>query len=114
MPSQQEQDRIRELLALDEDELLVDLADKVVIGVGPLDPARKRTVARAWLEAQVDRLRDAICSDPGVQALRKNDQRDLLDLAVAVTDLVAGIVGAVPAATVSVLLVRQGLERLCG
>jgi hypothetical protein len=114
MPLEDDQDRLRQLLALDEDELLVDLADMIALGVGPLDPSRKRSIGRAWLEAQTDRLREAICNDPRVQAVRNDEHADVVDLAAAVTDLVATIVGGVPAAVVSVILVRRGLDRLCG
>jgi hypothetical protein len=101
------------LLELTEDALLARLADEVALGVGPLDPARKRAIAKAWLDAQRDRLRDAVCGDPRVQAIRTGEAGDLVELAAAVSDLVASVTGKLPAATVAMLLVKQGLGQLC-
>ncbi|MTD47337.1 hypothetical protein GKE82_24330 [Conexibacter sp. W3-3-2] len=105
-------DDLQRLLDLDDDLLLVQLADDVAAGVGPLDPDRKRRIAKAWLDAQEDRLRDAVCSDPRVSAARADGEALLI--AAAIADLVAPLFGGPPAATVAVLLVRRGLDRLCG
>jgi len=104
-------DRLRRLFELDGDALLEQLADDVAAGVGPLDPERKRAVARAWMEAQEDRFRDAVCGDPRVQAARSGDS---LTLAAAIADLLTPVLGVPPAASVAVLLARRGLDRLCG
>lgn len=106
-------DDLRCLFELHDDALLVQLADEVAAGVGPLDPDRKRRIAKAWLDAQENRLRDAVCDDPRVQAARAADSEGLL-VAAAIADLVAPLIGGPPAATVAVLLVRRGLDRFCG
>jgi hypothetical protein len=113
MTFEPDHDRLRRLLDLEDDALLVQLADDVAAGVGPLDPERKRGIARAWLDAQEDRLRDVVCNDPRVRQARAGQGDDLLT-AAAIADLMSPLIGVPPAATVAVLLVRRGLDRLCG
>jgi hypothetical protein len=104
---------VQALSGLDEDELLEKLADQVALGVGPLDPQRKRAIARAWMDAQRDSFRASICSDPRVQAIRDRAAVDEVAAAAAVADLIAAVTGKLPAATAAMLLVRTGLDRLC-
>jgi hypothetical protein len=106
-------EQVASLLDLDEAELLVRLADEVVLGVGPLDPDRKRSVAQAWIDAQRERLRAAICGDLRIRVLRETASDDRVDLAAAVADLAATVTGKLAAATVAVLMVRTGLDNLC-
>ncbi len=108
-------EQVSSLIELDEDALLVRLADEVVLGVGPLDPDRKRAVARAWMDAQRERLRLTICRDPRIQALRETASDERIELAAAVADLVATVTGKLPAATVATLVVKaaeHGAEAL--
>jgi len=105
--------QVAALIDLDRDALLVRLADEVALGVGPLDADRKRSIARAWMDAQRERLRLAICGDPGIEALRETASDGRIELSAAVADLVASVTDALPAATVAVLLVRAGLDDLC-
>lgn len=106
--------QVAALIDLDRDALLARLAEEVALGVSPLDPDRKRSIARAWMDAQRERLRLMICRDPGVTALRETATDARIELAAAVADLVASVTGKMPAATVAVLLVRAGLDDLCG
>jgi hypothetical protein len=106
-------DRLVPLISLDEDALLERLADEVTLGVGPVDPSGKRAIARAWMDAQRQRLRRALCHKPQIETLRVSASSDSLNLAAAVADLIASITGTLPAATVAMLLVRTGLDRLC-
>ena len=101
------------MIDLDEATLLARLADDVALGVGPLDPDRKRLVARAWIEAQRERLRAVICEDPQIRLLRESTSDDRVALAAAVADLVASLTGNLAAATVAVLMVRSGIDSLC-
>jgi hypothetical protein len=106
-------EEISALVDLDEDALLVRLAGEVVLGVGPLDPNRKRSIARSWMEAQRDRLRSAVCGSAQIEVLRQSASDERIETAAAVADLVAAVTGKLPAATVAMLLVRTGLDSLC-
>lgn len=112
MSADEFRDQVASLSRLDEDELLVMLADAVVLGVGPLDPDRKRSLGRAWMDAQLDRLREVVCGEAGA-ALRDVALSDEIEAAAGVADLVAAVTGKLPAATVAMLLVRSGLGNLC-
>jgi hypothetical protein len=113
MSASEFRDRVAALVDVDEDTLLVMLADAVVLGVGPLDPERKRSLGRAWLDAQRDRLREVVCGKRGA-AFREVASSDAIAAAAGVADLVATVTGKLPAATVATLLVRSGLGSLCG
>jgi hypothetical protein len=101
------------LLSLDEDALLERLAEEVIVAAGPLDRERKRQLARVWLDAQRTRLREAVCGHAIAQDIASRKDDDLVDSLAALADLVASVTGKLPAATVAVLLVRSGLDRLC-
>lgn len=101
------------LLDYDEDELLLLLGEQVLLAAGSLDDDRRRAVARAWLDAQRDRFRTQICADPWITQLRAVADGDAAETAAAIADLIAGLLGKVPAATVATLLVKNGLDRLC-
>jgi hypothetical protein len=57
-------------------------------------------------------LRDSICGDPRVSALRSEDGHTP-ELVAAVADIVASATIGIPPFTVAVLFVRDGLSRLC-
>jgi hypothetical protein len=49
-----------------------------------------------------------------VAAIRNDAHADVVELAAAITDLIAALQGGLPAAIVAVLLVRYGVDQLCG
>ncbi len=74
---------------------------------GPLQRAEE--VYRSIRES----LREAICNDPKVLALRA-DESHRPELVAAIADIVAGSTIGVPPFTVAVLMLRDGLPKLCG
>lgn len=60
----------------------------------------------------ISSLRESICADKGLKVLVK-DHADQLALASALADLLATLTHGIPAVTASVLIVRQGLNRMC-
>lgn len=113
MGSEDYRGQVASLIDLEENALLLRLADEVALGLGPLDPDRKRSIARAWFGAQRERLRVVICADPQIRALRESTSGDRVALAAALADLVATLTGNLGAATVAVLIVRTGIDSLC-
>ncbi|WP_018348381.1 hypothetical protein [Longispora albida] len=98
---------------LDEDSLFELLSRELTLGVGPQDPAARRAFGRAWFTANLGRLRAAVCGAPAITAFRA-DKADVATTISAVADLVASVTSAPAACTVATLLVRYGLNRLCG
>ena len=95
------------------DPLLIRLADDVVEGAGLLAPERRLMLGYVWLKAQRDWLRELICKNPRIRALRQESATSLAELAAAIADLLAAFLHRAAAATVAMLLVTIGLERLC-
>jgi len=98
-----------ELLELLGDELLGDGR-----GITPENRDRKRRFAAQWLERWLDERRTAICSDARVVAITSHagTQTNLEELAVLL-DVLSPMLGVPPLVTVSVIIVKRGLSRLC-
>lgn len=104
-----ETEEINELLSRPRDELLLELAP-VGHDVFPRSPQRR---AEELYKSVRESLRKAICDDPRVLALR-NDRSQKPELVAAIADIVASSTVGVPPFTVAVLILRDGLPRLCG
>lgn len=96
------------------DDLLLTLAGEILVTAGPIDDERKRSIAKAWIDAVIDEVKDSLCSDTRIQALKRQLNTDEAEKAAIVADALAALVGVAALATASVLIVRFGLERLCG
>jgi hypothetical protein len=109
-------EEIERLLARDEAELLEEigsiLAGKPIL---PPSPAEIRRAAAVWLMAKRAAFADVICSNQEIRKRFEDGSKSgrRLEVAAAVADAIVGLCGVVPPATVSVLLVREGLQALC-
>ncbi|HKB50002.1 MAG TPA: hypothetical protein VKC63_01060 [Solirubrobacterales bacterium] len=100
---------IEALFELPREELLLELAS-VGHDVFPRLPLRRaEEVYRSIRES----LRDSICNDPRVVALQQ-EKGHTPELIAAIADIVAASTVGVPPFTVAVLILRDGLPKLCG
>lgn len=114
----QDNDREREvlrLISLSEDELLLELGAAIQDGDfhGVFD---KKIQALEWMQAKSGVIKVAVCQPDRWPALKRNlDSTSYDDAFLAAVDgwLAAHLAG-VPVLTVGALLVKQGLDRLCG
>lgn len=106
---------IERQLALDEDELSAELAFADPASEGELYSfASARARGQQILEQLSGVLRSRICDDWRYCERRSTEGfRDDATLAVAVADVILGVVGALPVGTIAVLLVKRGLSTLC-
>ena len=105
------------LAALDDDELYARLGGELLgdgLSFGPEDFARYRDFAVRWVREHVADLRARVCGRvPARDPESKGGTDALMDMA-AVADCLVSLLGK-PAATVAgVILVRRGLDTLCG
>jgi hypothetical protein len=88
------------------------LADSMA-GRPPLEHDLELT-GRNWFAQHLNEFRHAICGNHHVKIyLEGKSNADRAQLVAAIVDLIATVTGNVPAATVAVLLLNQGLEKLC-
>lgn len=109
-------DDLGEILELTDDQLLARLGALLLddgLGFGLEDPASRRNFAERWLADRWDRLRDQLCGQAAVQALIQPELGDVARDAAALADFVALAVGRTPANTVTVIILRRGLDNLC-
>lgn len=101
------------LLALSEEELLISLARELdkSFHVFPRSPSALIEMARLWLKEKRMEIQCAICTSEKVREHALDS--DQLILAVAITDLIAGICIGVSPATVAVLLVKMQVKKYC-
>ncbi|MGA8730973.1 MAG: hypothetical protein WB608_19615 [Terracidiphilus sp.] len=103
--------------ALSEDELLFQLGAAIrPIDLGAGRPSRGDIVRRAkqWLQIERPSIAKLICNDARVVAFRTGDHKDQYDLFVVVCDCVSSLHGGLPIATIGMLILRLGLNNLCG
>ena len=103
------QREIESQLSLDTDLLLRMLGAAHALGATPGTSRDGKVI----LENARRTLRKRICTDPKVQAAHAGATNTKVQLVAAVIDCIAGAVTGVSPITVSVLLVKEGLETLC-
>lgn len=107
---------IASLLSSGEEELLAQLAEAELgegLGLSSEDFGRLVLAGRRWLEVNQQRLRDLLCTAPGLAAFREGVATEDGILAAAVADILLAAYQLPTAATVAVLLVRRGLSSIC-
>lgn len=80
-------------------------------GLGPIgspDPG----AGRAWIERNVEALRNMVCSDPTVVAVVDPADNSLAE-AAAVADCLAATFGWPVGATIAAIIVKRGLHAFC-
>lgn len=106
---------VESLLGQDEKSLYAALgAELIGPQAFPTDPGMLIAAARGWLADRKSSIEVAVCLNARVKDLVTNSRkRDRILLVSAVADLISSVVSGVSPVTVSVLLVKEGLETLC-
>jgi hypothetical protein len=78
------------------------------------DPFRAQRYARQWLESKLSDLRREICDAPSVRQMLDSGSGGRLESAAIVLDLLESLKGRPQASIVAVILVRRGLDVVCG
>lgn len=105
---------IRKLAALTDDELWRTLADEVGFGVGAQDPESLRAFARAWFESRLAQLREALCNPRFLNRIATSGEDNGVLAATAIADALAAYFSGPTLFTMSVLVTRYGLDKICG
>ena len=106
-------EQVTVLLGQDDDALLALLAEQVASGIGPLDRDRLIALGKAWFRGHLEELRAAVCHDAGLrEALHHAGLTP--EVVAALSDALAAAYGHPTATTLAVLLLRYGVEKLCG
>ena len=101
----------------DEDELYAELGAELLgkrLSFGPEDFGRYRAYAAKWFKEHLQEMRNVVCGTTAVIALRSTDGRDRAIEAATVADCLVTLYGKPAAAVAGVLLVRRGVDTLCG
>lgn len=105
------------LLELKEDDLYEALGRQIqhgTLGATTKSPDENRLFGQNWIARRRSDLSAKICQTQVVKTYRSSKRiQDRAILAAAIVDLIATIVSGVPATTVAVLLVKEGLDTLC-
>lgn len=103
-----------------EDDLLGELAEQLVSSghirlSGPVDDEGKREHARRWLDAFLSGIRVSVCSDPRVVAYLQDDNlQNQMEVAAVLVDCLTPANLGFPLGTLSLLIAKGRLRRLCG
>lgn len=94
-------------------DLLAELGTHLSAGAAGVPFGARVVLARAWVRSHLDELQSAVCSSEAVARARKVGDSNDAALLVAIGDVISPLVGALPVATVGLLLVRYGIDDLC-
>jgi len=103
---------IREIesqLSIDTDTLLRMLGSAQTMGAKPATSRDGKVI----LENAKRTLRERICNDNQIQEIYEAASSTKIQLVAAVIDVIAGAISGVSPITVSVLIVKEGLDSLC-
>lgn len=110
-------DEIERLLAMDDDDIFASLGSELTgRQLLPSSKGEFIRIGRLWFERQARELTDVVCSHEKLTALRRRPENQIstAELVAGVADVISGLVVGASPFTVSVLLVRFGLDKLCG
>jgi hypothetical protein len=99
------------LLDSDESDLYQQLGWAVEKAAASDDEAEQ--AGRSFFEARIAGFAGAVCGNGAISKLRR-DGADAVTLAGAIADVLLALGGIPGVATVAVLLVKYGLNKLCG
>lgn len=105
---------LEEQVALSDEELLTQLGLELWRQTSHAAPPSKRALkanATAWLAGKLPKIREALCGNETVLAIRANANQ--VALAGAIADALSAALGIPAASTVAILITRMGLDRLC-
>lgn len=102
-----------ELISLQEDELLEELGSELSAHQAiPRSPYELRTIAQIWLRNNIKQFRDTLCRSERIYSMVERDT-DIKEIVLAVCDLLISLQFGVSPLTVSVLIVKSSLKKLC-
>lgn len=105
------------LVDCDDDELLIKLGRELLgdgLSFGPEDFARYKGFAIRWLDEHISEMRTAVCRHRAAKAVGDATGSDTLIEMATVADCLAALYGKPAALVAAVILVRRGLDALCG
>ena len=100
---------IRAKLEMTTDALLIEIGHNVGLFEAPPPDHTAKRAGQRWLEERYEEFRSIVC----VPSVRDALDRPSFELAVAVAEVLANVFGDVGATTVAVLLVKQGVKKMC-
>ena len=106
-----------QLFDFDDDELYAELGSRILgegASFGPEDLGRYRRFATKWLDQHLAEIKEAVCGHPAVEFLQSGESSNGLLEAATVADCLAAVYGRPTATVAAVILVRRGLNTLCG
>lgn len=110
-----EETQIKQLMAKDSAELYAELG-RSILG-RPAFPVPIKELIRAgkaWLKLRREEIKQIVCSDEVHQVVNGKEHKSELELAVLIANMIAVKLTAIPAGTLAVILVREGLTSFCG
>lgn len=104
---------IHALERMDLEDLYTQLGRQVApLGILPSDEDA-REMGKRWLERNLIVFQRRICSSEIAKGLIQQEGIDSAVDAAAIADILAGLLGGPPLATVSVILAKRGIKSLC-
>lgn len=106
---------ILNLLEQSEEELLSSLAKELIPGNEFIsNPKELVTMSIDWLNAQKNNISGLVCSNEKIQEIQESISDDSkVELVTVIADLISGLLVNISPWTVSVIIVKNGLDWLC-
>jgi hypothetical protein len=107
------EEAIRQLLALDEEELYVEIGREFSAKQAlPLDPRELAERGKRLFSAQVKKLTSSICENSTIRSMAENNSEDA-QIVVEIINLISSLILPVSPITLAALLVKRGVKKCC-
>ena len=103
---------LEDLKGYSTEQLYVSLYSAVSGNAAPPDSEEAQRVGKAYFLASLGLIRERLCDQPVIEALKDQNHPEAT-VAVAVLDFLSGAFGALPAFSLSWLVARYTLNRIC-
>ena len=107
---------VSELLTATEEQLFIDVSTSLYgKAMTPLSKAKAVERGRQWFDMKREALSQAVCQNPAVMRVSRQDvpTHELVVVGCGALDVGVHVLGGAPVVTVAVLIVRLGLHEFC-
>jgi len=113
------QELINDLLKLSEDDLYSQLGKELfyppnTIGLNPIDVSRVIILAKKWMQANNDQLKQKICNSSVINKYNKSGKlKSRIEICGGILDTLLAKYSTIIACTLAILIFNHGLESYC-
>lgn len=107
--------KIIELLEKNSDDLYAEIGERLTKSMLPKSIEYLINLGKEWFASKLPQFKEAICQNEDIKILMSEDTtiQNKLNLIMAISDFIASLKIGVSPITVSVLIFKEGVSKIC-